>query len=350
MLAIARSVVISLVALVVLGGHPFGTRLSSRLPADIPADIAAGKLFGIVGANGPNGTSGSDAKNLGITLDRIEFTPTMGVTAMDALVSLDASHGLTPLVLLSQYSTGTGLPLSGFDLGHWKSWAGMVVSRYGPGGSFWRGRTDNQYAPTYFEILNEPYGLWFYTPPEPAAYATFFANVAGAARFANPRARFLLAGYPNTFKIASGVNGAPDTWSTQSWDDLLKAAPDGPLALRRADGVTSHPYGGTGSPGWLDAVATHNDFPALPVWITEIGYRINEKVDGVLVTPQVQADLMQRTLVDFASWPWAQTYIWFRWSDNAGNDYGVVDANGNHRPSYGVYQSFIATHQPAAGS
>ncbi len=314
-----------------------------------PADPPAGKLFGVVGANGPSGTSGADARNLGITLDRVEFSPTTDVATMDATVALDASHRLTPLVLLSQYSTGTGLPLSGFNLGQWKTWAAMVVSRYGPGGSFWRGRTDSQYAPAYFELLNEPYGLWFYTPPEPVAYATFFANVAGAAKFANPRARFLLAGYPDTFKVASGADGAPDTWSSQSWDDLLKAAPDGPLAVRLADGVTSHPYGSfTASPGWHDAIGTHNDFPQLPVWITEIGYRINEKIDGVLVTPAVQANLMLRSLVDFAGWSWARTYVWFRWSDNRGNGYGLVDGDGNHRPSYDAYQSFIAAHQPVS--
>src|SRR5262249_22216057 len=151
--------------------------------------------------------------------------------AMDAQVALDASHGLTPLPLLDQYQQS----ISQFDLVGWETWAARVVARYGPGGAFWAGRSDSQYAPTYFEVMNEPYGFWFYPTPEPAAYATFFAKVVTAAKAANPSAKFLLAAYPHNYRDSD------NNWTTQSWDALLSASPDGPAALALADGVTTHP-------------------------------------------------------------------------------------------------------------
>jgi len=300
---------------------------------EIPLAVPSVKLFGIDDANGPQQTSGDDAKNLGITLDRIEFDYDDSVASMDAKVALDTSHGLTPLPLLSQYGT-----ISQFDPVGWQRWASSVVGRYGPGGSFWQDHTGSQFAPTYFEVLNEPYGAWFYPDPEPAAYATFFKVVASAAKAANPNVKLLLAAYPHTFQDSSGTS------STQSWDALLSASPDGPAALALADAVTTHPYGSyTSDQGWPTAVDVHQDFPSLPVWITEVGYRIGETVDGTVVTDEIQASWMQRSLVDYMGWPWAQAYLWFKWEDyGADNIWGVVRSDGTHRASYYVYQAFIS--------
>lgn len=314
----------------------------------VTIDVPQLKLFGMVDATGPQGTSGDDSKKLGITLDRIALNFGQDVKSMDAEIALDTSKGLTPLVLLNQTSStipGAVLPLSKFDLAQWKIWASSVVARYGPGGTFWRGRKDGQYAPTYFEVLNEPYGSWFFTPPEPASYATFFVQVVSAAKQANPKAKFLLAGSPYTFVISGS------TYSGRTWDSMMKDAPDGAAAQQLADGVTVHPYGSlTADHGWRAAAATHDDFPQLPVWITEIGYRLGEVIDGTTVTVDTQAALMQRTLEDFMSWPWAQAYIWFKWSDyddqktGEHNWYGVVEPDGKHRPAYDTYRRFIMSH------
>lgn len=300
-------------------------------------DVAGLKLFGIVDAHGPQRKAGVDAKSLGITLNRVDFHYGESISSMDSKVALDSSHGLTPLPLLTHYGT-----ISEFDLAGWQSWAKTVVARYGPGGSFWNGRSDGQYAPRFFELLNEPYGYWYYPRPDPAAYARFFANVVSAAQAANPQARFLLAAHPQAFRDAAGV------FSRQTWNWMVKAAPDGPRALALAGGVTSHSYGSQQDAG-LIAVASHKDFPDLPVWITEIGYRIGETLsDGatpVTVTEDVQAARMQRSLVDYVSWPWAVAYVWFKWADyGPDNMWGIVRADGSRRPAYETYRSFIAAN------
>lgn len=297
--------------------------------------------------------AGTDAKNLGLTMNRVDLDYGATTEQADAIVSASTSAGLVPLVILNQ---GGHDPIAGFDLPGWQTWAATVVARYGPGGSFWAGRTDSAYAPVYFEILNEPYGNWFHAQPDAAAYARFFAEVVTAAKAANPGARFLLAGLPITFKISEG----PDVWSTGTWDALLKSAPDGVRAQSLADGVTVHPYGDyTSARGWQEAPGVHADFPQLPVWITEVGYRVCAEtvaadpactVNGVRTSEGDQAQWLQRDLDDFASWPWAAAFTWFKWEDYGRGDdplnlWGLVRGpDGSHRPAYDVYQDFVAAH------
>ena len=297
-----------------------------------PIDVPPPKAFGIVGAN----EVGTQAKALGITLDRVEFTYGESIASMDAKVARDAKSGLTPLPLLSQYGT-----ISTFDVAGWQRWASQVVARYGPDGTFWKGRSDREFAPTFFELLNEPYGFWYYPRPEPAAYASFFSQIVSAAKDANPRARFLLATYPKTYRDAAG------DYTRDSWNAYLKASEHGPEAERLADAVSIHPYAAsTGDRGgWSYVVATHNDFAHLPVWITELGYRIGDVVDGTTITEPIQAEWMQRSLVEYMAWPWAHALLWFTWTDySPDNMWGLVRPDNTHRPSFDVYKAFIAAN------
>lgn len=307
--------------------------VSNPWAKEVTVDVPVAKQYGIADATGPDHTSGPDAKKLGITLDRFDLRYGESVESMDAKIAASTSSGLTPLPLLVQYGT-----ISQFDLAGWKQWAATVVARYGPGGSFWVGRPDAQYAPIHFELLNEVYGSWFYPTPEPAAYATFFRAVASAARAANPESRFLLAAYPHTFVDASGV------WSTKTWDQLFLESADGSAATALAAGITTHPYGSyTGRTGWPTASLAHQDFPTLPVWLTEIGFRIGQVVDGTTVDDELQAAYLQRSLVDFTGWPWAQAYVWFKYADyGPDNQWGVVRSDGSHRASYYAYRDFVS--------
>jgi hypothetical protein len=142
-----------------------------------------------------------------------------------------------------------------------------------------------------YQILNEPYVPWFYPSPEPAAYATFFKTVVTRARAANPNTRYLLATDPQPFHDGKG------NWTTRSWNDLVKAAPDGPAAIALADAVTVHPYNSyQEAPGWGRAVDTHEDFPTKPVWLTEIRFRLDFELDGTVLTQESQAAYLQRRL------------------------------------------------------
>jgi hypothetical protein len=294
------------------------------------------KYYGIANAQGPRLDAGPDAKRVGITLDRDDWKYPASFAQLDAMVARDAAAGLTPLPILCDYTR-----ISTIDVDAWSTWAAGVVARYGPGGTFWAGRADGHLAPVHFEVLNEPFVPWFYPSPEPAAYATFFKTVVTRARAANPNAKFLFATDPQPF------HDGQSNWTTQSWNELVKAAPDGPAALALADAITVHPYNSYQEAlGWGRAKDTHDDFPTKPVWLTEIGFRFDFELDGTVLTQEGQAAYLQRSLVDFVNWPWAQAYVWFKWTDysatNPDQRWGIVDWNGGHRLSYDAYRDFIS--------
>jgi hypothetical protein len=304
------------------------------------------KYFGVNDATNPHEAGGVDAKKIGLTLDRQGWQnpgaagvdEQTSVAALDARVSVDAADGLAILPILYDYRQ-----LSTIDANVWADWAARVVSRYGPGGTFWAGRADGDLAPVYFEILNEPFNQNLEKAGfvEPDAYTTFFKTVVTRARAANPAAKFLFPGATQT------ILDSQNKWSTESWDQLVKASPDGPAAIALADAVTVHPYNSYVEPdGWGQAVVVHNDFPGKPVWITEIGFRLGDSLDGNILTQESQAAYLQRSLADFISWPWAQAYLWFKWSDYSATDndnrWGLVDWDGTHRISYDAYQQFIS--------
>jgi hypothetical protein len=301
-----------------------------------PIDIPSLKVFGIDDIDARS-QSVVAAKTIGVTLDRVEFEYGEFMASMDAKMERDAKNGFTPLPLLSQYGT-----ISAFDVAGWQRWASAVVARYGPGGTFWNGRADRAFAPTFFEVLNEPYGFWYDPRPEPAAYASFFTQVVSAAKAANPRARFLLATSPLTYRDAAGV------FAKKTWDAYFKASKDGPQAERLADAVTVHPYGVSTADrwGWAAVVATHNDYPNLPVWITEVGYRIGQVVDGTTINEALQAEWLQRSLTDYMTWPWAHVFVWYKWNDyGPDNLWGLVRSDDTHRPSFDVYKAFVAANK-----
>jgi hypothetical protein len=313
-------------------GGPIGPAWSTAVTVAVPPL----KYYGIANAQGPAGNSGAIAKGVGVTLNRDDWKYPASFATLDALVERDAAAGLTPLPILSHYQR-----ISTIDAEAWSEWAAGVVARYGPGGDFWAGRADGHLAPVYFEVLNEPFVPWFYAPPEPAAYATFFKTVVTRARAANPQAKFLFGTDPQPFHDGNG------NWTTQTWNELVKAAPDGPAALALADAVTVHPYNSyVEELGWGRAADTHRDFPDKPVWFTEIGFRLDYPLDGGVLTEESQAAYLQRSLADFVNWPWAQAYIWFKMTDYSAttttDKWGLVNWDGTPRLAYHAYRGFIS--------
>jgi hypothetical protein len=126
--------------------------------------------------------------------------------------------------------------------------ASAVVSRYGPGGSFWATRPDVPVHPlAAVEIWNEPWGDWNWNPnPDPAAYGQL-VNAAGAAiRAADPSVKILVSGDD----LEVRTDGQP-----VSWINSLLA--DDPGIGAYVDGWSVHPYpdptsNGPNTPGPID--------------------------------------------------------------------------------------------------
>src|SRR5581483_907703 len=106
-------------------------------------------------------------------------------TLDDLIVSSLAAHGLRWLPIID-YSTPWARSAPNQihspprSAGDFATYAAAVVSRYGPGGSFWLENPGLKPLPVLtYEIWNEPdNGTFWYPSPNPAAYASLY----GAAR------------------------------------------------------------------------------------------------------------------------------------------------------------------------
>jgi polysaccharide biosynthesis protein PslG len=202
-------------------------------------------------------------------------------TRYDTVLEQAAQRGLRVLPLLNGSASWAAPRWNQFpdDLGEYGEYVAKVTERYGPGGSFWRARPElAAYAPSHFELWNEPYIEYFSIDKvSPSRYAQLAKAGAAAGRAANPSAKFLLSA---------------DTYYTESagdyrnWiDGMYAAVPD---LNSYFDAVAVHPYSGglspdTYTPGqgtrWqfrrleeMRARFVAHGAAAKKFWITELGW------------------------------------------------------------------------------
>ena len=141
------------------------------------------------------------------------------------------------------------------------AFAGALVARYGPGGTFWRSRPDLMATPVdTYEIWNEPDSPSFWLPgPSAARYDELYLLARDAIKRADPRARV----------IVGGLTAAPTFLPA-----MLAARPG---MNGHIDGVGIHPYGPS-PPAVLRRVAgarrtlTALGMADVPLYITELGW------------------------------------------------------------------------------
>ena len=107
----------------------------------------------------------------------------------DHVIEQAAARGLRVLPLLNGSASWAAPTWNQFpdDPAEYAEYVAAVTGRYGPGGSFWRGRPAlARLAPTHFELWNEPYIEYFSVDRvDPARYARLVRAAASAGRAAN---------------------------------------------------------------------------------------------------------------------------------------------------------------------
>jgi hypothetical protein len=202
-------------------------------------------------------------------------------TIFDRLFESATEHHLHVLPLLLKTPAWAGPAPLGFptDPATFATFAAHLATRYGPGGTFWTShpKLDNRYAPTWFELWNEPYTTTFSTGGvDPARYAKLAVAAARAGRAANPHTSWLMA--------ADLLYVAPNGRSG-NWLNALYAAE--PNLNRYIGGVAVHPYsylppsaGARAGPledrfariGAIERVLRRHGAGQKPMWITELGW------------------------------------------------------------------------------
>ena len=228
------------------------------------------------------------------------------------------------------------------------AFTGQVATRYGPGGTLWRAHPKlSQYAPVYFEIWNEPWYSYFSEPVSPARYARLFKAAASAGRKANPKARFI---------ITADWQYSTDEKSWHNWvDDMYAAVPH---LNSYFDAYSTHPYGNGSVDNWTpgngDAFETrrleviHHLFVThgarkKKMWVTEVGWSTCSSSTSECYSETEQAANYAR-FDQLARTRWSSflsAVFYYALTDQGGSDrtnkelwFGVIRANGSHKPAY----------------
>lgn len=225
-----------------------------------------------------------------------------------------------------------------------------AVARYAPGGTFWTSHPtlDSSYAPTWWEVGNEP---WL-AGQTPAGYAQDYKAAVIAGRAANSQAKFLLAAFP--------VWQNPATGNWEQWvTPMYAAVPD---LGNYVDGWSDHPYSGDPSvwtpsnPAWYwqfqQFTKVHAEFAAhgggsLPMWLTEFGYATAGS--DRTVTEQQQASYITTAFDMLASVPYAKALFIYQLQDWGPRDsdrehhFGIENADGSPKLAYAAVKALAAT-------
>jgi hypothetical protein len=312
--------------------------------------------------------STSDAKWLreGFFWNRIEPKPGVFTFAhYDQLVTLAAQHGVHLLVELFMAPrwaarTPTTVPA---DPTAYAAFVAAVVSRYGPGGTFWatHPNLESDTVET-FEIWNEAYypngnGDHY----NPGRYASLVKAAVIAGRAANPAAKFLIGAEMQGDFVTSKPGGRNWVW----WvDAMYQAVPD---LNSYFDGVSVHPYGHdithrspaiVGRPYYgydqmrrielIRKQFVNHGAASKPFWATEVGWPTCKHGTVRCVTPAGQRKSL-KTIMRYARTRWKSyvraVFVFYfddvgRNSANPDNDYGLIYFNRKPKLILPAFQAF----------
>ncbi len=279
------------------------------------------------------------------------------LTPYDGLVAALAAHHMRLLpVLLDPPKFRSSAPAKGAkpgtypprDYNDMATFAGLLVRRYGPHGSFWRDRPGIPKVPIHsWQIWNEPsLPAYWPTGPDPAAYTRLLSVVGSAIKRKDPTAEIVSAGIPQSRlgipfadflkgMYAAGARSAFDTLAIHPYakDDAGVAA-----AVRSARQIMDD-----------------NGDRTAPIWVTEVGWASAGPASQFTVGARGQAQRIRSTLttlVDIRSQEHLRGVVYFGWRDGApyaplfkdfwGLHTGLLTIHGTAKPALAAYADTLA--------
>lgn len=224
-------------------------------PATAPASLGTGFEPGLNSGTYTQLDPPAAAK-LGARQVRVHFLIGTPASVLAQHVGLYADRGIRMLPLAG-FKGRIPTPEEARNLAEW-------AKAYGPGGTFWAGRSDGHLAIRSIEFGNETsYGYQYGDSNEDASY--FERAKSYALRFRDARRAIDASG------AKVGLLAQADDWSGR-WVEGMYAAVPGFHEL--VDGWTVHPYGARGAKKLADTLrftAAHGAPSSIPIDITEWG-------------------------------------------------------------------------------
>lgn len=312
---------------------------------------SAAPVFGVADSHlydlGPDELAArlTELRNLGVTDLRIAvpwvyMEPVKGTynwAKMDALVSTASELGFTLTGSVTATPTWAGLPLAGApDPDTYAAFAGAVAARYG-----------SQIAA--YEVWNEPNGVIFYAPVDPAGYTRMLKAAYTAIKTANPDAMVLAGSLGATTNVA-GISVTPQRFLA----DMYAAGAAGYF-----DALSYHPYhytlpfsAGAGTANTpLDQVRklyelmVANGDGDKQIWATEYG---TATTPGWGVTQAEQAALLRDFLTAWSKLSYTGPAFVYTSQDaqtgilNHEYNFGLFTSDGKPKPAAQVLAELIA--------
>jgi arabinogalactan endo-1,4-beta-galactosidase len=239
----------------------------------------------------------------------------------------DAGIRVLPVLLGNQSESGLKPP---DDTARFAGWAAVMVQRYGPDGTFWKGRA-KKVPITSWQVWNEPnISAWWSPKPDAKAYATLLEQTAAAIHEVDANAEIVAAGLPTSHL------GIP---APEFLADVIKAGAS-------FDTAAVHPYAAT-----PDAVVKRVEeikrvAGDRKVWVTEVGWGTGGKAGALTVSPQKQAEYDKDVLTRLHDMD-VRGVVIFQWRDPkpfpGRRDIwpyyaGLHDADGTAKPSLKAFE------------
>jgi hypothetical protein len=253
-------------------------------------------------------------------------------------------------------------------LKRWKDGLEAVAKRYGPEGGFWENHPSlKAYAPTFWEIWNEENMEGNAAPNGelvPERYGQLLGVSNDLLNEVDGKIKILFGGLltigKTKFKIAKNGQPIPGESEMRIRTFLKRAG-----HAADYDAVSLHPYafkGNVTSKVALNIYAARKAVnkwgggPAKDIWITEIGWAVDEGVAGepgpdtvhVAISPTVQEERLN-SVIDMIKNRSAENdfnirnLFWYNIKDKAGSNWdshcGLVDRIGNKRSAFAAFKA-----------
>ena len=221
----------------------------------------------------------------------------------------------------------------------WASFIRSAVTRYGPGGSFWREEPQLPYLPVRrWEIWNEENIVTFATRPEPARFARLIRTAGRIIHREAPGSQVILGGL-----FGRPLQIPPNVASGSFLSRFYRAG----NVKRYFDGVGLHPYVadaramGAQLKNLRRIMRRHHDF-GTPLYVTELGWGSASGPTRWQRGLQGQAYQLSKSFAMLSAnrLRWGVGGVWwFTWSDEGGTcvfcgSAGLLTRNREAKPAW----------------
>jgi hypothetical protein len=203
-------------------------------------------------------------------------------------------------------------------------------------------------ASPIIEILNEPYGEWFWSSSRDRAATRSQSNADAYAVLLKTTWQVFHNHYGSSAPLVL-ASYEDDDWGGK-W--VHTSAVSGILGF--VDGVTVHSYGGStgqngGANGDRSKVTNAHSKTGKNVYVTEMGWPTAVGQPPTGDSQQWPESSQASNITNFAAWAnqqgWVACWIYFCYRDFGTNDwYGVTRTNGTRKPSYSALHTAFQTY------